>query len=1297
MQDRIGQQLGNYRLNQLLGQGSWASVYLGEHHHLDTQAAIKVLHSQLSESEVESFLTEARTLAHLRHPHIVRVLDFGVQENAPFLVMEYAPGGTLRKRHPKGTRLLLQTVVSYVKQVASALQYAHKQRLIHRDLKPENLLLGPDEEIWLSDFGLAVVIHSARSLPFQPVAGSLAYMAPEQLQGYPTPASDQYALGVLVYEWLAGSRPFSGELPELAVKQALAPPPTLSEKVPTLPRGVEQVVRQALAKDPEQRFASVQAFALALEAAWGGDTSGQTLPILVSADVTQAGHVVVSRPDLPTGTVTLLFSDMEGSTSLLQRLGERYSQVLGEYRQLLRTAFHRWHGYEVDTQGDSFFVAFARATDAVSAAVEAQRTLKRHAWPDGVTLCVRMGLHTGEPQRSAEGYVGLVVHHAARIMSAGHGGQVLLSQTTRDLVEHDLPEGVSLRDVGTHRLKDLQQKSHLYQLAIAGLPTDFPPLKTLDTHPHNLPVQPIPLIGREQEVTLVHNLLRREEVRLLTLTGPGGTGKTRLGLQVAAELSDLFADGIYFVNLAPISDPALVIPAIADTLGIREALGQSLLERLGENLRQQHMLLLLDNFEQVVSAAEQVAVLLVACPQLKVLVTSREVLHLRAEHEFSVPPLALPDLNHLPDVAALAHYSAVALFLQRAQAVRPDIQMTDANARAIAEVCTRLDGLPLAIELAAARMKLLSPQALLARLGQRLAVLTSGARDAPTRQQTLRNTLDWSYRLLDAAEQRLFQRLSVFVGGCTLEAVEAVSSWIGDEESSVFDGVASLLDKSLLQQREQAQGEPRVEMLETLREYGLEALEMSGEMEAIRKYHAEYYLELAEEAEPLLKGAQYGIWMTRLACEQENLRAAFSWFMEHNEVDQALRLGGSLWYFWFQHGDWSEGRRWLEVTLRLTSAQGSTAERAKALYGAGELAYWQDDYLAARPFLEESIALYRALGDGRGLASPLGRLGVFWQQEGNLAMGDPLTEESIALCRTLENTWVLCYLLPDLGWAEELQGNVTKAEAIYQECLTLARELGNKSLIANALRPLGSLAFQKGDPTQAVALLQESLTLAREVNDKNRIAMVAMALGDVALSQGDLTQAIAHFSEGFSLSQQLGDKMKIAYHLLGLAKVAAAEGQSRRAARLFGTAETLFDLRDMHLNSIERAAYEQAVAAAHAQLGEQAFAAAWAEGRAMSPEQAQALATQGQVALPTPGELPSSPTTACPPIYPAGLTAREVEVLRLVATGLTDAQVAEQLVISPRTVNGHLRSIYSKINVTSRSAATRYAVDQHLI
>ncbi len=1000
MVDRVGQQLGNYRLVRLLGRGGFADVYLGEHLRFTQQTAIKVLHTSLTGKEAEHFQHEAETIAALAHPAIIRVFDFDVQEGVPFLVMEYAPNGSLRRQHPKGEVVPLPTLVSYVKQVADALHYAHEHKIIHRDVKPENLLLGRRGEVLLSDFGLATVAHGTGSLSasMQGTGGTIAYMAPEQIEGHPRPASDQYALGAVVYEWLCGQHPFEGSLSQVMVQHLSMPPPSLRERVPTLSPTVEQLVLRALAKDPKHRFASVADFAQALEQAWQEDASGQTVALLASGSPAQAGHRVTSRPHLPAGTVTLLFTDIEGSTQLLQQLGEGYASVLSECRHLLRAAFHTYAGHEVDTQGDAFFVAFVRATDAVWAAVEMQRALAFHAWPNGVTVRVRIGLHTGEPQLCAEGYVGLDVHRAARITSAGHGGQVLLSQTTRDLVEHNLPGGVSLQDLGAHRLKDLQQKSHLFQLVIVGLPADFPPPKTLDSHPNNLPMQPTPFIGREREVTTVCALLRHPEVRLLTLTGPGGMGKTRLGLQVAAELADQFADGVFLVPLAPVSDPEQVGPAIIQALSISDLSGQSPLTVLKKALKDRQMLLLVDNFEQVIKAAVLMAELLAACSELTILVTSRVVLHVQAEHEFAVPPLSLPNLKHLPDLVSLSQYEAVALFIQRAQAVKVDFAITNANAPAVVGICVRLDGMPLAIELAAARAKVFPPQILLSRLEQGLAMLTGGARDLPVRQQTLRGAISWSYDLLAPEEQQLFRRLSVFVNGCTWEAAEVVCRAAGEPVGEIMDRLASLVDKSLLRQKESAEGEPRFWMLHVLREFGLEHLASAGETQASCHAHALYYLRLAEEAEPHIKGSQQSMWLERLEREHDNLRAALHWLIEQEEAALALRLSAALWYFWYMRGYLSEGRRWLEIALGLRNMQEKTSVRAKALCGLGQLILYQGDFPTSGPLLEESADLARELGDKKDLSRSLMYLAKLRVLQGNDAAARALIEEGLALC-----------------------------------------------------------------------------------------------------------------------------------------------------------------------------------------------------------------------------------------------------------------------------------------------------------
>ncbi len=1063
------------------------------------------------------------------------------------------------------------------------------------------------------------------------------------------------------------------------------------------------------------------------------------------ASPNESGQKRTTMRDLPTGTITLLFTDIEGSTHLLQQVGERYASVLSECRDLLRTTFSEHHGHEVDTQGDAFFVAFARASDAVAATVDGQRALFTHVWPEGKAVRVRMGLHTGEPNLTSEGYVGLDVHHAARIMSAGHGGQVLLSQTTHDLVEHALPEDVSLVDLGAHRLKDLQHPSYLFQLVIAGLPAGFPPLKTLDAYSNNLPIQPTPLIGREQEVATVAALLRRDDLRLLTLTGPGGTGKTRLGLQVAAELSDRFADGVFFVNLAPLSDPELVIPATAQVLDVKEIGGQPLLELLKGSLREKHLLLLLDNFEQVVGAAMYVADLHAACPNLKVMVTSRMTLHIRGEQEYAVPPLAVPDPKHLPDLVVLSQYEAVALFIQRAQATRPEFQVSNANAPAVAEICVRLDGLPLAIELAAARIKVLPPQALLARLGQRLAVLTGGAKDVPARQQTLRNTIEWSYQLLDAQEQQLFRRLSAFVGGCTLEAIEAVCDALDNDNGavSVLDGVASLIDKSLLQQTEWDGEEPRLVMLETIREYGLEALETSGEMEGTRRAQAVYYLWLAEEVEPELTGPQQTMWLERLEREHENMRAVLQWSLEQagdeeatQRKETALRLGAALRRFWMIHGHIREGRSFLEQAL--TARRGIMATvRAKALQAAASLAVFANDTEWAERLCEESLTLCRELGDKAGIAFSLYQLGELAMTTGNPIMARMRTEEALALWREVGDKEGIAWALLNLAWFVSDQGEYARAHALLEESLAMHRASGNKRGIARSYFLLAWLLLvSQGDPARARSLLEEGLALSQEVGDKESMAECLSFLGRLALSQGDTTAGRSLLQECMRLFREIGGQWGIAeslsalaqveasqgdlavartlyeksltiarewnYKVLlpscleGLAGVVAAQGDPVWAAQLWGAAESLREVMGTSIFPVYRASYDRSVAAARTQLGEKAFAAAWAQGRMMTPEQA--LAAQGKEMIPTP--IPTRPTSATPTkssTYPDGLTAREVEVLRLLATGLTDAQIAEQLVLSLHTIHAHLRTIYSKLGVTSRSAATRYAFEHQLV
>jgi predicted ATPase/DNA-binding CsgD family transcriptional regulator len=859
----------------------------------------------------------------------------------------------------------------------------------------------------------------------------------------------------------------------------------------------------------------------------------------------------------------------------------------------------------------------------------------------------------------------------------------------------------------------------------------------LKTRVHNLPEQLTPLIGREPEIQAVCSLVRQPEVRLVTLTGPGGVGKTRLGLQVATALVDEFDDGVYFVPLAPIRDPDLVAPTLAQTLGLQETGDQPLRDLLKASLQDKRSLLLLDNFEQVLAAVPWLADLLAYCPHLTILVTSRAVLHIRGGHDFPVPSLALPDFTHLPESFALSQYTAVALFLERARAINPDFLLTSANTRAIAEICIRLDGLPLAIELAAACIKLLPPQALLARLRHRLHILTSAAQDVPTRQQTLRNTLAWSYDLLDAQEQQLFRRLSVFVGGCTLEAVEGLYTAPGERPTDVLDGMASLIDKSLLQQTEQDGEEPRPVMLETIREYGLETLLASGEMESTRQAHAEYYLRLSERAELELGGPQQAAWLERLEQEHDNLRAALSWTVERGETRQstemALRLGGALRRFWWGRGHWSEGRAFLERALAagrsLPNPRIDPSVRAKALMAAANLAFVQSDYEQTEVLCEESLALYRELGDHYGIAFSLYRLGNVAWVRGNTAEARSLTEEALAIFKEVDHREYVAYSLFSLALVASSQGEYARACALYEESLAIHRELGNKRGIAHSLSQLAQALFDsQADHARVRSLVEECLALSKELGFKEGIAAAQCLTGQLALSQSDLATAhrgveqsvvlykeMGHrhgsaeslavlgkvlavegdyaaarrqYEESLAISGELGETWMIARGLVGLGEVVAAEHKLAWAVQLWGAAAALRDTLGVSIPPIERADYGRSLSSARVHLGERAFAAAWAQGRAMTLQQA--LAAQGQKPPPT-------PTTAITPsTYPAGLTIREVEVLRLLAGGLTDQQIAGKLVLSPRTVHSHISSIYSKLAVTSRSAATRYAIEHHL-
>lgn len=836
----------------------------------------------------------------------------------------------------------------------------------------------------------------------------------------------------------------------------------------------------------------------------------------------------------------------------------------------------------------------------------------------------------------------------------------------------------------------------------------------------NLPEQPTPLVGRGRELATIQQLLHRPNVRLVTITGPGGVGKTRLALQVAEDLMAEFGDGVWLVPLASISEPDLVVSTIAQVLGLQEAGERPILVSLKAYLEDKQILLLLDNFEHVVVAAPVVAELLATSRQLKVLVTSRAALHLSGEHEFQAPPLELPDPKQLPDMETLLKCEAVALFTQRVGAVLTEFRLNDANAQAIAELSVRLDGLPLALELAAARAKLMPPQMMLEQMVgtghmSALRLLTGGARDLPARQQTLHNTIEWSYTLLSTVEQRLFWRLAVFAGGCTFQAAEAVCDFDGDLTVDILDGLASLVDNSLLRQADLGNGQPRLAMLETIREFGLERLAESGEVDAVQHAHAAYYQELAEVAAPNLKGAEQQMWFSRLEDEHDNLRAALSWSLEQGEIEIALRMAGALWWFWFVRGHLAEGRRWLDKALA-PEVGAPVILRAKVLNGGGVLAHYQGDLGRAGTLCAESLALCRQLEDKAGIAAALNGLALVARSGGNLSAARAMYEESVALLRQVGDRWGIAYTLSYLALVVYYQGDFMLTHSLSGESLELFRGIGDKQGSTTPLTLLGMANVKLGDPKTARSVLEECLAIARSLRDQRSSARALHQLGGVAFAEGDYSTSRTLRQEALAILDELGDRVLISQYIVELAEVVAVQGDCLLAARVFGAGETLRESIGANLLTAYIDAYERAVAAARAGLSQEDFAAAWAEGRTMSP--GQVLAALKQPAMPpqdlmvpqtvasssrsTTGmmggaEADQSPASSRQQAYPAGLSEREVEVLRLVAQGLSDAQVAERLILSARTINSHLRSIYSKLAVSSRTAAVRYAQDHSLL
>jgi len=809
-------------------------------------------------------------------------------------------------------------------------------------------------------------------------------------------------------------------------------------------------------------------------------------------------------PTLPTGTLTFLFTDIEGSTRLLEALGEALTPVLERHHALLREAIAVGEGTEVSTEGDAFFAVFPSAPRAAAAAASAQRALAAEPWPSGAAVKVRMGLHTGEGTLGGDNYVGLDVHRAARVAAAGHGGQVILSGATQALTAGGLPLGVSLVDLGQHRLKDLSRPEHLWQLAIDGLPANFPAPRTLDATPNNLPLQLTSFLGRQREVADVLGLLA--EHRLVTLTGPGGTGKTRLALQAAAEASDGYPDGVYFVALEPITQPDLLLPTIAQAMGLMDP-GAASVDRLSEHFGERAFLLVLDNFEQVDAAAPRVGELLARASRLTVLATSRSPLRVYGEREYPVPPLGLPDPRHLPELQQFTQFESVALFVERAVAVRPDFAADNANAPAVAEICVRLDGLPLAIELAAARVRVLNPEAILDRLSDRLGLLSGGARDLPERQQTLRGAIAWSHDLLEEDDRRVFARLSVFAGGATLGQIEEVCFDPADR-ALALDVVSSLVDKSLLREESPPGGEPRFRMLHTIRQFAAEQLASSGDTENYQERHAAAVLVFVERGAGEVMGSEGGAWLDRYELERDNIRAATSWALESGATDTALRLLTACWRYWQMRGYLAEARGYADRVVVLPDATQFPAAREAALEAAGGIAYWQGDFDVARVWYQESLDLARARQDDRAEANALYNLSfTYTWNPGEQEEALKLANEALEVNRRLGDQLGIGRALWARAGAEYFFRDFASAARGLDEALGIFRPLGDRFMLAWTLYMQG-LTFLETDRDRLHEVLSEALDLFRQTGDVSGYALVFDAFAAAAHVEGESIRAM---------------------------------------------------------------------------------------------------------------------------------------------------------------------------------------------
>lgn len=945
------------------------------------------------------------------------------------------------------------------------------------------------------------------------------------------------------------------------------------------------------------------------------------------------------------GLLTFLFTDIESSTRLWESHPEAMRTALAQHDGILRRSIETNKGKVFKTVGDAFYATFSKVSDALQSVLETQRQLNKVEWGETGALKVRMALHTGTAEERDGDYFGPALNRVARILSSGHGGQMLLSLATAELVRDLLPAGHNLRDLGEHRLKNLSRSEHIFQLVAPDLPSEFPPLATLEVVAHNLPVQLTSFVGREDELAELKQLLT--ETRLLTLVGSGGAGKTRLAIELTSEVLENYHDGVWLAELASTADPNLVAQTVATALDIREVPGQPILKTIQEYLRSKQLLLVLDNCEHLVEAVARFAdAVLKAGSNVQILATSREALGIVGETSWRIPSLSLPSTETLPPLDKLSQYGAIRLFMERAEVVQRGFTLTTANAPAVVKVCIRLDGIPLAIELAAARIKSLSAEQIATRLDDAFRLLTQGGRTTLPRHQTLRAAIDWSYALLPEQEQILMRRLAIFNGGWTVEAAEAVCSGGEIEDFEVLDYLSRLVDKSLVVTDESVPGYPdqvRYRHLETIRQYALEKMRISEEIEEIAKKHQKWFLAMAKQAEPELRGSKQILWFHRIETEHDNLRMV----LERARVgvnpqasEEGLQLAAVIWWFWYVRGHFSEGQGWLKDLLE--KYQANSLYRAKALHGAGFIAAFLGDNTQATLLYEEALDLFRQVGSKSGEAFVLASIARQKAARGDLAAAQIQLEESLEVSRKSNDLLNIGFALDMLGTIAAQQNDYETAKDALSESLTIRRQLGDKLGLAASLMNLSGVAWLKQDFGQALALQKESLAIWEELGDRRGIARTLNSMGQTASAQNDFTKAETFYSKSLSMSRELGERRSIMSGLCrlgevatqlqnhnqaenyfkeslticrelgnkiiasecleGLGWIAATLHKAQIAARLMGAAEGLRSAISIKLSPNDQKGHKEALEQIHSQLDSTNFEEQWELGRVMPLE-----------------------------------------------------------------------------------------------